>query len=101
MKVKATKTFAKFLNDNIKGVEIKKIELTERFFGACVDFDTFDHEIDFDYKTNRFNVIVVNYPSNFYAVPTYLTTKDLTKLYNKSNGTTTDLIEKIKEYIEI
>jgi hypothetical protein len=101
MKLKATNTLAKFLNENIKGVEIKKIELTQNNYRAYVDFDIFDHENDYNINNNTFNVLVVNYPSNYYAMPTYLTTNDLIKLYNKSNKTTQDLIEKIKEYIEI
>jgi hypothetical protein len=101
MKLKATNTLAKFLNENIKGVEIKKIELTQNNYRAYVDFDIFDHENDYNINNNTFNVLVVNYPSNYYAMPTYLTTNDLIKIYSKSNKTTQDLIEKIKEYIEI
>lgn len=101
MKLKATKTLANYLQNNIKGVEIKKVEMTERSYMLNVDLEIFDHENDYNFETDTYNVIVVNYPYNYYSLSKYITTNDILKLYNKSNKTATDFIEQIKNFIEI
>lgn len=101
MKVKATKTMARVLSQNIKDYKISLIKLDEGQFARYVDIDAFNHEVDFDHKNQKYNVIVVEYPLNYYATVKYITTKDLSKLFNKSDKTLNGFIQAFKNYVEI
>lgn len=102
MKLKATKTLAKELNKRIEKYNIYGERLTERQFTFMVDSNYFNHEGDFDYTTNTFGVIVVEYPSNYYACNKYITTRDLVKIWNNTQDKTLDgLAKAFFEYVEI
>lgn len=107
MKLTTTKKLANILNKEIKNNEktknykISRVEMSERTFSNWVDINIFDNEIDFDYINNKYNVIQVEYPPEYYAVNEYITTKDLTKIYKASNKTWAGFIAKFIEYIEI
>lgn len=101
MLVKATKKLAKILNDNIKDYTITLETLTEKQYSFYVDIDTFYHTNDYNIKTNKFNVIVIQYPNEFYAVNRYITTNDLNRIFNACNKTLEDFILKFKNEIEI
>ena len=101
MKLKCTKVMAKLLNEKIKDYEITLEKMTERQFAFLVDLDSFNHEIDFDCATNKFNVLCVNYPQDYYANNRYITTKELIKIYNQSNKTLDGFIQSFFEYVEI
>lgn len=101
MKLKATKVLAKLLNEKIKDYEISLVKFSEREFKWNVDIDSYNHEIDFDYRTNKYNVLCIYYPQNYYACNKYVTTKELYNIYNKSDKTLDNFIQKFFEYIEI
>lgn len=101
MKVKATAVMAKTLQKYIKDYKITLQKYNERAYSMLVDYNTFDHEEDFDYKTSKFNVIKITYPDDYYACDRYLTTRTLTRLFNKSNGTFESFLQQIKNEIEV
>lgn len=101
MKVKATKTMAKFLQERIKVYTIKFEKVSIDFFKWNVDTDYWAHEEDFDEATNKFNVIRVIYPMGYYACDRYLTTKDLNRAFKQSDGTAEDFAQKVFEEMEI
>lgn len=103
MKVKTSNVFAAWLRDHLKSdhyaVSLEK--LSENDFSILVDYFTIDHEIDYNYKTGKFNVIKISYPYEYYAMPLYLTTKELIKIFQTSDKTEAGYLKAIKEYIEI
>lgn len=101
MKVKTTKTMAKTLQQYFKDYKITQEKLTERQFIFNVSIDAYNHENDFDYITNKYNVLKVTYPNNYYACNRYLTTNDLIRAYDNSDKTFNGFIKAIKQEIEI
>lgn len=101
MKVKATKIMAKTLQEQFKDYKITLEKYNERVYGTLVDYNTFDHEEDYDYNTSKFNVIKITYPDDYYACSRYLTTRTLTRLFDSSNGTFESFIQQIKNEIEV
>ena len=101
MKIKATKTLASVLNKNIKEYQINLVKLNDKQFSYYVDIDIYNHDIDYDYTTNKFNVIEIIYPFEYYANNRYITTKELTKIFNKSDKTLNGFIDAFKSYVEV
>lgn len=102
MKLKATKTLANELNKMIDNCNIYGVRMREREYALRVDFDTYKHDNDFDCKTNTFGVIVVEYPSNYYACNKYITTNDLVKIWKNTNDKTINgLAKAFCEFVEI
>ena len=88
MLVKATKKMAKELSKHLpNGYSIQTEKMTPQKFRWYVDIDDYKHENDFDIATGLFNVIKVVYPYEFYAMPKYITTKDLHEIYKTCNKT--------------
>ena len=107
MKIKTTKTLAKFLSEKLKEHETTKNytltheKVPQSFFIWQVDFDYLEHETDFDYIDNKYNVFKIVYPCEHYANNLYLTTKDLNRIFNKCDHTANGFINAFIEYIEI
>lgn len=96
MKIKTSKVLAKLLNDNIKEFDICQRKITSRHFRLCVDC-TQTHDNDYDYKTDKYSVLCITYPSNWYANSVYITTDDLHRIYKQSNKTLNGFIDTFKE----
>jgi hypothetical protein len=101
MKVKATKKMAQVLSNNIKEYKITLEQFTERNYSLFVNLDSYKNENDYNINTGLFNTIKVTYPPEYYAYPSYLSTNDLVKCFNKSSGTLQSFIEKVREFVEI
>ena len=100
MVVKVTKKMASVLAKEFKDYEIEYQEMTEQAYRYCVDFDSFNHENDYNFLTNKFKVITVEYPADYYACNKYLTTNDLLKCFKKSDKTYNGFIAEVKDEIE-
>ena len=101
MKVKATKAMTKYLNDHIENITFTLEKLTEAAYRMQVDIDTYLNEIDYSIKTGLFSVIKVSYPGEYYAMPRYLTTKDLNRIFARSDHTAEGFIKAVLSDIEI
>lgn len=107
MKIKATKVLTNELNKNktkqFKDYQINLIKLSEQQFNRLVDsnYGYYEHSVDYDYKTSKFNVIEVCYPYNYYACNTYLTTKDLHNIYKQSDKTYNGFIKAFFDAVEV
>lgn len=101
MKLTTTKTLANELNRECPALTIRKSKLTAVDFKALVDYDAFAHDTDFDYATGMFSVIRVEYPADYCAVDRYITTKDLHRIYKRSNGSWNDFVEEFKNEVMI
>lgn len=101
MQTKVTKKMAALLNKNFKNYEIKVTNLTVDEFKFKVNYSLFDDLEDFDSSSNTFKVIKVLYPFEYYAMPTYLTTRILTRLYENSDKTLEGFLQQVFNSIEI
>lgn len=109
MKVKVSKVFAKFINDTAKELgfkcEASVVTMSERGYRLNVGLDAaLDAEDngDYDWAEDEYKVIRVAYPEEYYAMPRYLTTAELTKEFHSRRVTNADeLKEMVRSICEI
>lgn len=105
MIVKTSKAFCEVLEEEIAknprfaGYKLRRISMSA---GAYSWYATEpDGLLDFDPRNDLYNVIKVDYPADFYALPLYVTTAALTRIFRKSNRTFDGFIKDFENYIEI
>lgn len=91
MKVQATKAMTSEINAYFKENGIPYEAIYETMSPAAyrweVDINAEQHEDDFLPATGKMRAIKISYPENFYACPRYVTTRDLLKVFRKSDKT--------------
>jgi len=99
MKVKVTNTMLKAIRE-ISGCYMKAnlVKFSPDEYAVKVDYDLFRNEQDFDYKTGMFKAIRIDYAPELYAVPRYITTRDLVQAFRGSDKTYTGFLQAVKEY---
>lgn len=103
MRVEASKTMTRELKKAITGYEFCYIELNPDAYSWNVA-SIWDNEIDLKYTKEGkpvFRAIKVIYPPEFYAMPYYLTTRELNKIFRNSNKTLEGFMNEVKAAIEI
>lgn len=108
MKVKVSKVMRKEIfnylknqGDKYNGYGVYYCEMTPEQFNYCVDYHGADsHLEDYDYKTNKMKVITITYPHEYYACARYLTTQDLTHIFNNSDHTLNGFMKRLEGEIE-
>lgn len=60
-----------------------------------------DNMTDWNAARGKMRILVLNYPPEDYAVPRYLTTRDLNAVFNKSDGTLEGFYRALLEETEI
>lgn len=94
MKIMVSNPMRQLINANSNGMFTARLEtLTLNEYCRYVDYDVFQHEIDYSPKTGKFKVLKIVYPAAYFANNKYITTKDLSKIYHHSGANT------INEYI--
>lgn len=105
MKIQVSKVFADFINKTVTNVEASVRKMSENEYRMHVgSFAVWDAEQygDYDWQTGKFKAIVVLYPSDYYACPLYITTKELHKEFERRGVKDADgLKSMIKDMIEI
>lgn len=104
MKLATTQTMARYLAKNTKhgGYEIKQEKLPVDAFRLRVSYDVWANDGDFDFSTNKFSVIKIVYPQEYFAEPKYLTTNDLCRIYkNAKERTAAGFVEAFDDFIEV
>ena len=104
MQVKTSNAMAKLLDKKLKKIKcidyIYLTKITDMAYGWICSIYS-DCNLDYDYKTGKYNIIIVKYKDNCYAPNRYLTTSDLIHCYKLSNGTLEDFLKEVKNEIEI
>lgn len=79
MKIKVSKVFAKHLASQLEDYEVKVVELTDDEYQALVGESVYEAEGwgDFNQKTRATKAIQISYPDDHYALPRYLSTKEI------------------------
>ena len=104
MQVKVSKVMVKFLNNNLlksKGYKAVFNEMTTDQYCLYVNYNIMDHENDYNYNTGKMKSIKILYPDNYYAVPRFLTTNDLVKIFKNSDKTVQGFLNELWNEIEI
>lgn len=105
MKVKVSKTMAaairKALKEDLTGYRICYTEVDLNAYTRSVDYCLWSHEEDYDAEHAVMKVIRIEYPAEYYAMPRYLTTKDLRNIAGRADGDYTRFMNGVKNAIEI
>lgn len=101
MKVKASRVIASLLDKNIKDCKISFVQMSSDSYRRYVDTEIYNHDNDIDYRTGKYNVILVDYPPQSCAWPRYITTNELIKIFRMSDKTIDGFICEFKKYIEV
>lgn len=106
VKVMVSKVMAKTLNEEFtkRGLKFCKFEYREcgcREYEIRVNMYPIQHMNDWIDSKSKFKYIVVWYNPNCYALPKYLTTRDLAKLFDKSDGTLDGFVNAVRNEVEI
>ena len=106
LKIKATKSMADAINEffrqkNLYGYSAKVERLNELQFAISVDPNIYMHECDYSEKTELFTVLKISYSAEYYAIPKYLTSYSLLRIYRRSDKTFNGFFNKLFEEIEI
>ena len=81
MRVAATSLMARSIHKSMKtrGFDgsVSFVRIPRNNYTLVVGGNIYDNERDYDDRTGTFKTIKVEYPSDYYACPRYLTSKDL------------------------
>lgn len=94
-------TINDFLKKNGEKIEVSYEKMSEHNFAALVDSDTWRHDIDYLPTADEMRVIKVCYPSEYYAMSQYLTTKRLTAIFEKSDKTLNGFLSEVLDEVRI
>lgn len=93
MKLTITKTFVKELNKALKKNNVPYTAIyTPCNYSTC--------SIDYDSKTKQYKCIGIHYPPEYYAIPQYLTTYDLNRVFIPGDTIET-YMQRLIDYIAI
>lgn len=85
MKIKVSKVFAKHIEKvlDIEGYKVEVTELTDDQYQALVGESVYTAEQwgDFNYKTRATKAIRIEYPEDYYALPRYLSTREINQMF--------------------
>lgn len=103
MKVKVTNPMVQLIKDALpKDHQVKLIKLDPRQYGWQVHHNGADYAEsvgDYDYNTGLCKAIQIIYPPDFYAMPAYVTTKDLKDYYKECESGGDVTLERYKKTI--
>lgn len=106
MKVAATSTLAKALNNNrstsgsIAKISYRTTDIDHYVW--FIDVNYYLHNVDYLASTGKMRFIQVDYKPECYAMSRYLTTREIDRIFKTEHCTTAEqLIQAILEYIEI
>lgn len=104
MKVKVTKVMTdeinKYFQKNGIGYTAYFVEYSPTEYNIYVG-SSMCHENDYDWTKNKMKAIKIAYPDNYYAMPRYLTTDDLYKMFWKCNKTIDGFMKELHSEVEI
>ena len=88
MQVKVSNPMGKFLAEALDKLgKVTIVRMTADEYRTMVDYDLFCHTEDWDTNKQTFKVFRLAYPSEYYANPAYITTRDLNRVFRESDRT--------------
>ena len=103
MLVCASKKMSVFLNKQYKeiGFRFSYIEFNRDQYAVYIDYDIMRHTNDYNAGSDKFRVIRLDYPAEYYALPLYITTNLLSKCYKDSDGSAGGFLDSLQDEIII
>lgn len=105
MKVLATKTMTREINKalhaNGEKMRAEYVTMSRRAFSFYVDSDIWENERDYMPDTDEMRAIKILYPHEYYAMPQYLTSAELVRIFQKSDKTFDGFMDAVIESIQI
>ena len=101
MVVKVSNTMSKALGKILKNSTVSLVKMTPDKYSVTVDYDLFRHEQDYDIKTGLFKALMIDYNPELYALPRYLTTRDLVSIFRNSDKTYEGFCEGVQRFCEV
>jgi hypothetical protein len=87
MYVQPTIKMASLIKEVMPTYQVQQVKLDARQYKMLVDYDIYTGTGDYDYKTDTYKVIEIIYPAEYYAMPTYINTETLKRIYKNSDKT--------------
>lgn len=101
MKVKVTKVFAKFIETNCAGLSAEVVEMSHDAYSYYVG-SIWDAGDDYDPATGKYKAICVNYPTEFYASPRYISTAQILAEFHRYNViSVAGLVAMLNDWLQI
>lgn len=105
MRVQATKVMTnainKYLQEHGEKMRAEYRTASPEHYKTYVDYDLWNNEGDYLPEQARMRYIQIIYPEHFYAMPGYLTTRELLKIFKKSDKTYNGFMDAVLEAISI
>lgn len=101
MKVRVSNPMRKYLQEQIPEYKFYLLKMGIDQYRISVDLDIFENESDYSPEKNEMKVLQIVYPSEYYAMPAYLTTRQLNRLFTMSDHTAAGFIEEVRKKIEV
>ena len=101
MIVKVSNPMTQFIREALNGIadNVRIVKLSADEYGRIVDYDLIRHTDDWNGQT--FKAIRVSYPAECYAMPVYITTRDLVTTFHESDGSAAGFTRKIQSQYAI
>jgi hypothetical protein len=98
-----TKKMTAAINKAIRpaGMKAEYIELDARDYILQVSYEPLRHQEDYRPGRLKYAAIRITYPDTYYAMPQYLTTRDLLSCYRMSDKTLNGYLHQVQEAISI
>ena len=104
MKVQVSKTMVKALNQYAKTIrapfEFYYSSAPTDYYRAHICYDPFLNEYDFNFETGEFKYITVRYDCELCAIPQYLSTRELNKIFYRGDTAET-FFKRVCDYVSI
>jgi hypothetical protein len=81
--------------------KISLVKIPRERYIALVDCDIFANDIDYDMRTGNMKAILVEYPIEYYAMPRYVTTRELQRIFRESDHSYDGFKRSLIDNIEI
>lgn len=104
MQVAATKKMTRVLNSaySESGYSFTYTEMSRRYYENSVNYRAWlENGADYIPDRDVYRVIRLDYPPEYYALPRFITTADLSKCFRASDGSLSDFLDNLQDEIII
>lgn len=101
IKVMVSNPMLKIMRAALPDYSVSLEKMNQDVYRTRVNYDLFTALQDLDNRTGRIKVFRIAYPADFYAIPMYITTQDLTKIFRNSDGSFQSFQNAIVDYCAI
>lgn len=101
MRVQVSQPMTKLINEVFQDSRVKLLKMNPAIYENTIDYDLFRHTDDYNINSGMFKVIEIIWSAEYYAMPSYITTRDLVRVFRSSDGTLAGFKESIKREFAI